>query len=99
MGIPRKGGQFLAVIYSNIVTLNTKLFTKYVKRHPSKKINTKKLPEKLLDASESHKTSAGLSVRAYFPQFSDWWDTYFGHSQESPGTIQSKDRGQMESPS
>ena len=48
MGIPRKGGQCLAVIYSSIVVLNTKLFTRYVRRHPSKKINTKKLPEKLL---------------------------------------------------
>ena len=48
MGIPRKGGQCLAVIYSNIVALNTKLFTRYLRRHPSKKINTKKLLEKLL---------------------------------------------------
>ena len=85
MGIPRKGGQCLAVIYSNTVALNTRLFTKYVRRHPSEKINTKKLPEKLLDASESHKTSANVSVRDYFRQFSDWWETYFGHSQESPG--------------
>ena len=46
MGIPRKGGQCLAVIYSNIVALNTKLFTRYVRRHPSKTINTKKLLDK-----------------------------------------------------
>ena len=39
---------------------------------PEKKINTKKLVENFLDASESHKTSANLSVRAYFWQFSDW---------------------------
>ena len=50
MGIPRKDGQCLAVIYSNIVVLNTKRFTRYVKKHPSKKINTKKLPEKLFRA-------------------------------------------------
>ena len=37
MGIPRKGGQCLAVIYSNIVALNTKRFTRYMRRHPSKK--------------------------------------------------------------
>ena len=47
MEIPKIGGQCLAVIYSNIVVLNTKLFTRYVRTHPSKKINTKKLPEKL----------------------------------------------------
>ena len=47
MGIPRKGGQCLAVIYSNIAALNTKLFTRYVRRHPSKNINTTKLREKL----------------------------------------------------
>ena len=47
MGIPRKCGHCLAVIYSNIVALNTGLFTRYVRRHHSKKINTKKLPEKL----------------------------------------------------
>ena len=46
-GIPRKGGQCLTVIYSNIVALNTRLFTKYVRRHLSKKINTKQLPDKL----------------------------------------------------
>ena len=38
---PRKGGQCLAIIYSNIVALNTRLFTRYVRRHPSKKIITK----------------------------------------------------------
>ena len=44
---PKKGGQCLAVIYSNIVALNIRLFTMYLRRHPSKKINTKKVPEKL----------------------------------------------------
>ena len=53
IGIPIKGGQCLAVIYSNIVALNTRLFTRYVRRHPSKKIDTKKLPEKLFDAFEN----------------------------------------------
>ena len=43
MGIPRKSGQCLAVIYSNIVALNTWLFTRYVRRHPSKKINYRKV--------------------------------------------------------
>ena len=47
MSIPRKGGQCLAVIYSIIVALNTRLFTRCVRRHPSKRINTKKLPGKL----------------------------------------------------
>ena len=69
MGIIRKSGQCLAVIYSNIVALNTRLFARFVRRHPSKQINTKKLPEKFLDASENHKTSANLSVRDYFWQF------------------------------
>ena len=41
--IPRKGGQCLAVTYSNIVALNTRLFTRYARRRPSKKINTKKV--------------------------------------------------------
>ena len=63
---------FGGYIHSNIVALNIKLFTRYVRRHPSKKINIKKLLESFLDASESHKTSANLSVRAYFRQFSDW---------------------------
>ena len=40
-------GQCMAVIYSNIVALNTRFFTRYMRRHPSKKINTKKLLEKL----------------------------------------------------
>ena len=40
MGIPRCGGHCLAVIYSNV---NTKLLTKYLRRHPSKHILTKKL--------------------------------------------------------
>ena len=48
MGIPRKGGQCLAVVYSNIVAFNTRLFTRYVRRHPSEKINTKKVPRKTL---------------------------------------------------
>ena len=70
-GNPRKGGQCLAVIYSNIVALNTRLCTKYVRSHPSKKINTKSYLKSFLDASQSHKTLANLSVRAYFRQFSD----------------------------
>ena len=44
---PQKGGQRLAVIYSNIFGLNTRLFARYVRRHPSKRINTKELPENL----------------------------------------------------
>ena len=40
-----------------------------------------------LGASESHRTSANLSVRAYFRQFFDWWERHFGHSQESPGRV------------
>ena len=40
-------GHCLTVIYSNIVPLNIKLFTKYLRRHPSKQICTKKPPEKL----------------------------------------------------
>ena len=47
MEIPRWGGHCLTDIYSNIVLLNTKLFSSYLKRHPSKHIRTKKLPEKL----------------------------------------------------
>ena len=47
MRIPRKDGQCLAVIYSNIVALNNRIFTRYLRKHPSEKINTKKLPEKL----------------------------------------------------
>ena len=47
MGIPRWGGHCLTVIYSNIVPLNIKLFTKYLRRHPTKHIRTKKPPEKL----------------------------------------------------
>ena len=47
MGIPRWRGHCLTVIYSNIVPLNTTLFAKYLRRHPSKHICTKKLPEKL----------------------------------------------------
>ena len=47
MGIPRRGGHCLTVIYSNIVPLTTNLFTKYLRRHPSNHIRTKKPPEKL----------------------------------------------------
>ena len=32
---------------TNIVVLSARSFTRYVRRHPSKKINTKKLTEKL----------------------------------------------------
>ena len=123
MGIPRKGGQYLAVIYSNqlgksdgissfqcgnqrLATMvrrafevgslmqislnavwsviatshvpgscNTISFMKLkycVRRHPSEKISTNKYLKRFLDASESLETSANLSVRAYFRQFSDW---------------------------
>ena len=49
------------------------LFTRFVRRHPSKKhLTPKSYLKSFLDASESHKTSANLSVRAYFRQFSDW---------------------------
>ena len=82
----------MAVIYSNIVALNTRLFTRYVRRHPSKKINNKSYLKSFSHASESHKTSANLSVRDYFRQFSDWWETYFGHSQESPGSASSYEK-------
>ena len=41
MGIPRKGGQRLSVIYLNIVLLIIKNFTKYLKTHPSEQIHTK----------------------------------------------------------
>ena len=46
-GNPQESRQCSAVIYSNTVALNTKLFTRYGRKHPSKKINTKELPEKL----------------------------------------------------
>ena len=45
--LPGDSRSCLAVIYSNIVALNTRLFTRYARGHPSKKINTKRLPEKL----------------------------------------------------
>ena len=77
----------LVVIYSNILALNTRLFTRYVRRHPSNKINTKKLPEKLVRCLREPKTSANLSVQAYFRQFSDWQEMYFGKFQKSPGYI------------
>ena len=63
---------YRVVIYSNIVPLNTKLFTKYMRRHPSKHIRTKKPPEKLSKCLQEHKTSTNLSDRAYFRKFSDW---------------------------
>ena len=37
-----------------------------------KTLTPKSYLKSFLDASESHKTSANLSVRAYFRQFSDW---------------------------
>ena len=46
-GNPQKRWTMFGGIYSNIVALNTRPFTRYVRRHPSKRINTKKLPEKL----------------------------------------------------
>ena len=36
MGIPRWRGHCLTACHSNIVPLNIKLFTKYLRRHPSK---------------------------------------------------------------
>ena len=72
MGIPRKGGQCLAVIHSNIVALNTRLLTRYVRRHPSKSLTPKRYLKSFSDASESHKTSTNLFVRVNFRQFSDW---------------------------
>ena len=54
---------------------------------PVKRLTPKIYLESFLDASESHKTSANLSVRAYFQQFSNWYETYSGHSQESPGML------------
>ena len=41
-GSPQRSGHRLAVIYSNTVPLNTNVFTKYLRRHPSKHIRTKK---------------------------------------------------------
>ena len=52
---------------------------------PVKRLTPKSYRKSFSDASENHKTSADLSVRAYFRQFSDWYDTYFDHSQEPPG--------------
>ena len=52
---------------------------------PVQRLTPKSYLKSFLDASESHETSANLSVRAYFRQFSDWQETYFGHSQELPG--------------
>ena len=60
MGIPRKGKQCLAVIYSNIVVLNARRLTSYVRRHPSKKIKRltpKSYLKNFSNASKSHKTS------------------------------------------
>ena len=50
MGSPRKGGQCLAVIYSNIVALNTRLFSRYVRLTPKSYLKS------FIDASMSHKT-------------------------------------------
>ena len=60
------------VIYSNIVPLNTKLFTKHLRRHFSKHIRTKNHLKSFSDVSNSHKTSTNLSNRAYFWEFSEW---------------------------
>ena len=87
MGIPRKGGQCLTVIYSNIVAWNTNFSSDMWEGIPVKRLTPKSYLKSFSDASESHKTSTNLSVRAYFRQFSDWQETYFGHSQESPGTV------------
>ena len=45
------------------------IFTKYLSRHPSKHIRTKKTPEKLSRCPKSHKTTTNLSDRAYFREF------------------------------
>ena len=87
IGIPRWSGHCLTVIYSNIIPLNTKLFTKYLRRHPSKHIRTKDHLKSFPDASKSHKRSTNLSDRAYFRQFSDWYERHFGHSRESSGML------------
>ena len=71
---------------SNIVPLNSRLFTKYLRRYPSKHIRTKNHLKSFPDVSKSHKTSTNLSVRAYFRRFSDSWERQSGHSQESPGS-------------
>ena len=40
-GNPQKRRTMLAVIYSNVVALNTRPFTRYVRRHPIKKVTPK----------------------------------------------------------
>ena len=40
--------------------------------HAVKRLTPKNYLKSFSDASESHKTSANLSVQAYFRQFSDW---------------------------
>ena len=70
------------VTHSNIVPLFTKL-----RRHPSKHIRTKKLPESFPNASKSHKTSTNLSDQAYLRQFSDWYERHFGHSSGMLGVL------------
>ena len=50
--IPREAGHRLAVIYSNIAVLNTKMFTKYLMTLANKQIDTKKPPENLKSFAE-----------------------------------------------
>ena len=57
------------VIHSNIVALNTRLSTRYVRRHPSEKINTKSHLKSFLDTSESHETSANFPFQIAFGSF------------------------------
>ena len=65
---------------------------------PVKRLTPKRYLKSFLDVSDSYKTSASLSVWAYFRQFSDWYETYFGHSQESPGVerLMGPNRNNME---
>ena len=66
MGIPRKGGQCLWVIYSNIVPLSIKISPSILKHTLVIRLTPKNNLKSFLDAPESHKTSANLSDRDYF---------------------------------
>ena len=64
-GIPRKSGQCLAVIYSNIVVLNSRLFTKYFEARPGQQIHTKKHLKKLFQMplrEIKHRTAGPLEL-------------------------------------
>ena len=69
-GNPQKRRTMFAGIDSNIVALIARLFTRY--GIPVKRLTPKSYLKSYLDVSNSHKTSANLSVRANFRQFSDW---------------------------